>query len=99
MVNDPEIRRYNRQFLHHDWVTDVIAFPMGERDNLGEVLVSFDTARRQAKAEGHTRFKELMILATHGLLHLVGYTDTRKADRDRMWRLTKELLQEGGIDD
>ena len=81
-LNDRAIRKINRQFLRHDWATDVIAFPSGGG---GEILISLDTARRQAEEEGHSVFEEVKILAIHGLLHLVGYDDRKKRDHEKMW--------------
>jgi len=86
------IHVYNRRYLHHDDITDVIAFEMKEKNVLGDVMVSIDTAKRQAKEEGHDLFTELTILSIHGLLHLLGYRDKRKKDREAMWRETNRLL-------
>ncbi len=91
-VSDAAIRRYNAKYLRHDYATDVIAFEMKERGVLGDVLISADTARRQAREQGHATRTEMIILAIHGLLHLLGYRDKKKKDRDRMWRKTNELL-------
>ena len=73
-------------------MTDVIAFSMEEKGVLGDILVSTDTARRQAKEEGHSLLTEVKILAIHGILHLLGYRDKKKKERERMWRKTDELL-------
>lgn len=93
MVSDPEIRRYNRRYLRHDYATDVIAFEMREEGILGDVMVSTDTAKRQAGEQGHSILTETTILAIHGLLHLLGYRDKSKKDRDRMWRKTNALMR------
>ncbi len=92
-VSDRVIRSYNKRYLRHDYVTDVISFPMGERGVLGDVMISTDTARRQAREQGHTIFHEVLILAIHGVLHLVGYRDETAAECQRMWKKTEELLQ------
>ena len=91
-VSDIEIRRFNRRYLHHDRTTDVIAFPMKEAGILGDILISSDTAKRQAREEGHSLLTELTILAIHGILHLIGYRDDTKKERERMWRKKRELL-------
>jgi len=91
-VTDSIIHRFNRRYLKHDHPTDVIAFEMKEKGVLGDVIVSIDTARRQAKEEGHGLFTELQILSIHGLLHILGYRDKREKDRDAMWRETDRLL-------
>lgn len=92
IVSDREIRRFNRRYLHHDHVTDVIAFEMKENGVLGDIVISSDTAKRQAREEGHPLLTELTILAIHGLLHLLGFRDRTKKEREKMWRKTNELI-------
>lgn len=60
---------------------------------MGDILISTDTARRQARELGHSLEKELLILAVHGLLHLLGYRDKGKKEREEMWKKTDELLR------
>ena len=91
-VSDREIRRYNKKFLNHDYVTDVIAFEMQEEGKLGDIVVSTDTAKRQAGEEGHSFEKELLILCLHGLLHILGYRDKSKEDQKIMWDKTYEVF-------
>ena len=65
--------------------TDVLAFPLADDPVLlGEVLVSAETARREAAARGHPAYDELLLYAVHGVLHLVGHDDHEPADRRRM---------------
>lgn len=96
-LSDRQIRRVNKQYLRHDRPTDVLAFGYGKKRSLrgssGDILISLDTARRQAKREGHSLLKELKVLMIHGLLHLIGYDDHRPRDRKRMWRKTETLLK------
>ncbi len=86
------IHAHNRRYLRHDRPTDVIAFEMKEGNVLGDVMVSVDTAKRQAKEQGHDLLTELKILSLHGLLHLLGYRDKKKKDREAMWKETDRLL-------
>jgi probable rRNA maturation factor len=78
-VSDHAMRGYNRRFRGKDRATDVLSFPDGEeRDpdggrHLGDILISVDTARHQARAAGHPLGKEMRILLIHGYLHLLGY--------------------------
>ena len=76
-------RRINRRYLNHDYVTDVISFPLETGALLeGEVYVNLDRARTQATAYGVSYGSELARLVIHGTLHLVGYDDsTRKNAR------------------
>jgi probable rRNA maturation factor len=91
VTNDKEIRRINKQFLNHDYATDVIAFNLDEM-HLGDVVVSVDTARRTA-AELKLPYKEeLARYLVHGTLHLLGYRDKKKADKVRMHKRQEALL-------
>jgi probable rRNA maturation factor len=103
LVSDAVIRKYNRRWLQHDDATDVIAFgypltpgPSPRRSErgvpFGDIVISTDTAKRQAKEQRHSVLTEVTILAIHGTLHLLGYRDKKKKERERMWRKTEELL-------
>lgn len=77
VVDDAEIHELNRQFLEHDYPTDVLSFVLEhEGDHLeGEIIVSVDTASRMAEQVGWTASDELLLYVIHGALHLVGYDD------------------------
>ena len=76
LVDDREIRRLNVRYRGVRRRTDVLAFPLaGPAPVLGEVVISVETARRQARALGHSLAKELDLLCCHACLHLVGYDD------------------------
>ena len=92
-VSDKIIHQWNKKYLNHDYVTDVLAFEMKASGILGDIIVSLDTAKRQAKECGHSEAKEILILCVHGLLHLLGYRDKRKKDFDKMWKKTFELIK------
>ena len=103
-VDDEEIRALNRDYLGHDYVTDVVTFPMrSERvgvegdplddELLGEVVVSVDTARRYSEDRGTDFPHELSLYAIHGTLHLLGYDDAAPADRRKMRRAERRYLE------
>lgn len=78
--------------------TDVISFPSGDdlhatEGYLGDVMISVDTASRNAALEGHSAERELAFLALHGLLHVSGYTDRTDEERGRMLSLQASLLR------
>lgn len=76
IVKDKEIQTLNNQQLGHDYPTDVLSFPADEltqKHFLGSIVISIDTAKRQAKQAGISLIKELKMLSGHGLLHLLGY--------------------------
>lgn len=80
-VNDREMRELNRKFRKKDKATDVLAFPMGEEGILGDIAISRETAKRNAKRFGVGCRDELKRLVIHGALHLLGY-DHGKEMRD-----------------
>lgn len=90
-VTDVQMRRVNRRFLRHDYVTDVLAFRL-DGDPFGEVVVAPGVARREAARRGIPVEQELLRYVLHGILHLLGYDDRRPRDRRRMWaRQEREL--------
>ena len=94
LVSDRRMREYNRRFRERDTTTDVLAFPAAgiadaDEHPLGDILISVDTAVRQARAAGHGLGRELKTLALHGYLHLLGYD--HETDDGRMLRLQRKL--------
>ena len=89
------IRRVNRTFLHHDYVTDVIAFPLGDgaqSSGEGEIYVNLDRAKSQAREYGVSFAEETRRLLIHGTLHLLGYDDSGAREKARMTRREDLLL-------
>ncbi len=75
LADDRTLRRLNREFRGKDKATDVLSFPAAEEvadEFAGDLAISLDTARRQAKAHDHTLRDEVRVLLLHGLLHLQG---------------------------
>lgn len=99
VTGDEAIRELNRDYLGKDRATDVLSFPDGDllptgRTLLGEIVVSLDTARRQAAEAGHSELRELAELVLHGTLHLLGYDHADDRDRGEMNRLELDLREE-----
>jgi len=90
ITNDRELQQLNKQFLGHDYPTDVLSFPSAMPGHLGEMAISVERADAQAKSFGHSRVDELRVLMLHGLLHLSGMdheTDRGAMSRaERKWR-------------
>lgn len=98
ITNDRELQKLNRQFLGHDYPTDVLSFPSPALSpDLGELAISIERADAQARAFGHSRVDEVRILMLHGLLHLAGMDHERDrgsmARAEKKWRLHFELPQ------
>ena len=90
-VTNAAIRKINRQFLKHDFATDVISFPLGT-DLVGELVISADYAVGEAKKRKIPVEEELLRYVAHGILHLLGYDDHEPADRARMWKRQEREL-------
>ncbi len=104
LVGDRAIRRLNRTWRKKDKATDVLSFPAGELPKgtpgprlLGDVVISLDTARRQAKEYGRTLEAEVSRYLAHGLLHLLGHDHERPQEARKMAAVEEKLLGEGGM--
>lgn len=78
LVDNRTIHGVNREYLQHDWPTDVISFPLSEPDDpelAGELVVSAEMAQTTAHEIGADSWDELALYVVHGLLHLCGYDD------------------------
>jgi len=99
IVDDAEIRRLNRRHRGVGRRTDVLAFPLevpgGHGSLVGQVVISADTARRQARRLGVPLATELDLLVTHGVLHLVGYDDRDPVEARLMHEREREILSAG----
>ncbi len=98
LTDDPGIHRLNHRYRGKDRPTDVLAFELdgadvsGRTRSLGDVVISLDTAARQAKTKGRPVMAEVTLLLAHGLLHLVGYDHARPAQKRRMDAMTRHLI-------
>jgi len=99
LTGDETLRELNLRFRNIDRATDVLSFPDGDElpsgwRLLGEIVISLDSARRQAEALGHDELRELCELALHGTLHLLGYDHLRdQGEMNEMeLKLRRELL-------
>ncbi len=101
IVSDRAIRTINRKWRRKDKPTDVLSFPQDSafagHALLGDVIISLDTARRQATEQGHGLVDELARLLAHGLLHLLGYDHEREDDARRMAAAETSLLGRAGL--
>jgi probable rRNA maturation factor len=99
VVDDTEIRRLNRAFRGVGRRTDVLAFPVempGAAGGLvGQLVISAETAARQARRLTVPVAAELDLLLTHGVLHLVGYDDRDPVEATMMHERERELLRAG----
>lgn len=104
VVDDATMTTFNRAYRGVDGPTDVLAFPMTEGrfgalspGLLGDVVISAETAARQARGVGGGLRAELALLLVHGILHLAGYDHGTVEERRRMWRKQRTILATCGI--
>jgi len=105
------IRRLNRAHRNIDKHTDVLSFPMYERDELselpsdepltlGDIVISVERAKEQAEELGNTPLREIAFLAIHSTLHLLGYDHERSLEEDReQCRIQREIIENLHIED
>jgi probable rRNA maturation factor len=98
LVRDDEIRELNRRYRDEDHATDVLAFALREGEfgcvgeALGDVVISLDTARRQAREHRGTLPDEVERLLVHGILHLAGYDhEISPREERRMQRKERDV--------
>ena len=98
VVDDVTIHDLNRKYLEHDYATDVLSFLLSDPGECleGEIVVSADTAAREAVNYRCDATDELLLYLVHGALHLVGYDDATDADRAAMRAKERQYLAELG---
>ena len=100
-VSNEEIHEINREFRNTDRVTDVISFALEDNEEeafkefrlLGDIYIAIDVAYDQAIEYNHSREREVCFLATHGLLHLLGYDHMTIEEEKEMFGKQEELLK------
>ena len=106
LVDDAYIRVLNREYRGGDYATDVLSFRLDDGDGasaggdtpadapvLGDIVISIQRARDQARQFKQPLRREVALLAIHGVLHLLGYDDETEAAAAVMWARQKELLE------
>lgn len=103
LTNDHEIQLLNKQYRGIDQPTDVLSFDAHEFDPdtattyLGDIIISYETAQRQAESADHLVKTELLLLTVHGFLHIMGMDHDDEANKNQMWQLQADLLRLAGI--
>ena len=106
VVGREKIRQMNKEFRGVDRVTDVLSFPLYEREeiknlssdneefiDIGDIVICKSKANSQAKEYGHCFEREFCFLALHGLLHILGYDHIEKSDEKIMFALQDKILK------
>jgi len=99
-VDDDYMTELHIKWMDEPGTTDVLSFPMdmpetpGEAVTLGDIVISPVVAAEQAKAQGHSIEHEIYILATHGLLHIIGYDHADKSEEKVMFDLQEKIVRD-----
>lgn len=104
-IDNKEIREINREYRSVDRETDVISFALEDNMDvvyedfrlLGDIYISYEKAIEQAELYNHSVRREVFFLATHGILHLLGYDHMEEDDEKVMFGKQNELLDGYGI--
>lgn len=115
VVDDDEMRRYNRIYRQQDAPTDVLSFAVQEgspissempdtlaaelASELGDLLLAFPYASRQSERYGHSLAAEMQLLVVHGTLHLLGFDHDTPVRQTEMWYKQSEILSSLTVDD
>ncbi len=106
-VSDDKIRKLNREHREIDKTTDVLSFPMYEKEEvkalkagkikeddvlLGDIVISLETALRQSEEYGHSFLREACYLSAHSTLHLLGYDHMTPNDKKKMRTKEEEIM-------
>ncbi|WP_342511285.1 rRNA maturation RNase YbeY [Sporosarcina sp. FSL K6-1522] len=111
-MTDEDIREVNAEYRGKDSATDVISFALEEVTEeevlivaeegmpvvLGDIIISVETAKRQAEEYGHDYTREVGFLALHGFLHLLGYDHMTEEDELKMFGRQKDILASFGLE-
>ena len=103
LVDTDTMAAYHEKYMDEPGPTDVLSFPMDElrpgRDGvdptegvLGDIVLCPSVAERQAREAGHAPVEELLLLTTHGLLHLLGFDHAEPDEKQEMFELQRQLL-------
>ncbi|MGE4266161.1 MAG: rRNA maturation RNase YbeY [Deferribacterales bacterium] len=98
ICDDAQIQELNKEYREKDYATDVLSFPMsddpyGEGGMLGDIVISLDTAKKQAQEADIALEREISFLFIHGLLHLMGFDhELGQDEEEEMFTLQEEIL-------
>lgn len=98
LIDDAEMAERNQAFMRHEGPTDVLSFPIADLDHergsfhLGDVLISFETAKREAAERGISVAEEVTRYCVHGFLHCMGFDDSTPAKRRAMFAIQEKAV-------
>jgi probable rRNA maturation factor len=96
-TDDENIRRLNAQFRSVDMPTDVLSFPSGVDDYLGDIAISLERAQQQADDIGQSLEREVAFLTAHAMLHLFGYDHETEEGEQTMCAMQRRIMERTGL--
>ena len=92
LVDDKKMQELNKEYRNKDYPTDVLTFPDGYLNNLGDVFISIPKCEEQRIELGHSFFRELGFLSAHGFLHTLGYDHQTDEEEKEMILMQEKIL-------
>jgi probable rRNA maturation factor len=108
ITDENQMQQLNHQFRGINAPTDVLSFentpdpdfpqidPPGD-DYLGDIVIAYPVAQKQAQAHGHSTLEEIALLAVHGALHLLGFDHDTPENKQRMWAVQQQIMAQLGL--
>lgn len=104
LTNPENIRKYNKEYRNIDKETDVLSFPIFEKEELenfesvckevlGDIIISVDRVEKQAKEYGHSFERELAYMVVHGFYHIIGYDHMEEEEKEIMRAKEENILK------
>ena len=97
LVSDEKIKELNNQHREKDYITDVLTFPDGYLNNLGDIFIALQRCELQANELGHSFDRELGFLTVHGLLHTIGYDHQNPEEETIMVEMQNNILNKAKL--
>lgn len=96
-VSNEEIQELNQTYRNKNYPTDVLTFPNGEGNQLGDIIISLEKTEEQRIAYQHSFERELGFLFCHGILHTLGYDHQTEEQEEEMNALQEKILQKAKL--
>ena len=99
VTDNKVIKKINKDYRNKDVATDVISFAYNETENIGpvniigDIVISIEKVKEQAKEYGHSEEREFYYVLCHGILHLLGYDHIEENDKEIMRKREEEILE------
>lgn len=97
-VSNERIKELNKMYRNIDKETDVLSFPDEDENYIGDIFISLEKAKEQAKEYNHSLDREVGFLTVHGYLHLLGYDHQNEDEEKEMSALTENILAKAGLE-